>query len=196
MYIYACLTNPACPEYQVVQDFQIQYFTGQWYEMYRTRDNEKFEGQCNTLSLEMREFTDVVKLTFLTTEQDESLDVKTYTGKAKWPEFPKGIFDVKYSPFSPKETFAVLETDYTNYAICYTCFRKFGAWRYENLQVFTKQPPVEGTKLFNAYTKVAKAAIKRGFDDPEVGELYSDTQSYLKATKHSQDLCIAETYEE
>ena len=106
--------------------------------MYRTAENDRYQGDCNTVNLEMREFTDVIKLSFINTEQTKAGSIVTSKGKAKWPAYPKGEFDVKYSAFSPKETFTILETDYTNYAVCHTCYVKYGIWTYENLQVLTK----------------------------------------------------------
>mgnify|MGYP001104904382 CR=1 FL=1 len=49
-------------------------------------------------------------------------------GRARWPNPPIGELEVKYEAFSPWESLKVLETDYSNYAIVYSCYSRFGAF--------------------------------------------------------------------
>ena len=53
-YVYACMNNTDCPEYEVVKDFDIEVFFGKWYEMYRSKDGAKTEGECVTTEYLLR----------------------------------------------------------------------------------------------------------------------------------------------
>ena len=77
----------------------------------------------------------------------------------------------------------MLETDYSNYAVVYTCYSRFWAFPHDSLYVLTRQPAELGSKLWKSYNAVVLKAIKRAFLDPEEGKLRSDTEEYLVATE-------------
>jgi hypothetical protein len=103
-------------------------------------------------------------------------------GRARWPDPPLGELEIKYEAFSPWESLKVLETDYSNYAIVYSCYSRFGAWKHDQMWVLTRQPAEQGSKLWNAYKEVSLAAIKRAFKEPEEVKRRSDLANYLQAT--------------
>jgi hypothetical protein len=41
VWIYMAIENPGCPEHTQVEEFQIEYFLGRWYEMYRSEDDDR-----------------------------------------------------------------------------------------------------------------------------------------------------------
>jgi hypothetical protein len=104
-------------------------------------------------------------------------------GRARWPDPPKGELEVKYEAFSPWESLQVLETDYSNYAIVQSCYKRFGVLKHDQMWVLTRQPAEEGSKLWRAYRDVSLTAIKRAFKDPEEKKKRSDTLNYLIATE-------------
>ena len=82
-------------------------------------------------------------------------------GRARWPDPPVGELEVKYEAFSPWESYKILETDYSNYAVAYSCYTRMGIWNHDHLWVMTRQPAEIGSKLWKAYQKVAIQAIQR-----------------------------------
>ena len=38
---YLVRQNPGCPEYTIIEELEIDYFMGKWYEMYSTATKEE-----------------------------------------------------------------------------------------------------------------------------------------------------------
>ena len=54
VWIYMAIENPGCPEHTQVEEFQIEYFLGRWYEMYRSEDDDRNKGECVTAEFLLR----------------------------------------------------------------------------------------------------------------------------------------------
>lgn len=186
-WVYACSINPGCPDHETVQEFQIEYFLGRWYEMYRSPDPERDTGSCVTNEFLLRSDYLIRVENSYQLEDDPSRYMTA--GRARWPNPPIGELEIKYEAFSPWESLKVLETDYSNYAIVYSCYSRFGAWKHDNMWVLTRQPAELGSKLWRAYNEVSLSAIKRAFIDPEEKKMRSDTLNYLTATEQGGDNC-------
>ena len=187
VWIYAVVQNPGCPEHTQVDEFQIEYFLGRWYEMYRSEDDDRNQGECVTAEFLLR--SDYL-IRVAHSYQDEVGFRSELIGRARWPEPPKGELEIKYEAFSPWESYSILETDYSNYAVAYSCYTRFGVWNHDHLWVLTRQPAQQYSKLWNAYKNVALQAIKRAFVDPEEQDRRTDTFEYLVATDQGDDICI------
>ena len=112
-------------------------------------------------------------------------------GRARWSDPPKGELEIKYEASSPWESYSILETDYANYAVAYSCYTRFGFWTHDHLWVLTRSPvnKIKNSNLWNAYNNVALKAIRRAFVDPEEQDRRTDTSKYLVATDQGYDIC-------
>lgn len=87
------------------------------------------------------------------------------------PEAEDGRFQLKFSKFQPVwGNYHVLETDYSNYAIVYSCRTFFfGKAKNEYAWILTREPldPLANTTKFNEITQKARDVLARnvpGFD--------------------------------
>ena len=158
--------------------------------MYRPQDSDRATGQCVTTEFLLR--SDYM----IRVENSQQLPDQTredFVGRASWPIPKLGTLKVKYWPYSPWENFDVLETDYTNYAIVYTCATEYGAWTKQYLWILMRQPAEPQSKLWKAYQSVSIAAIKRRFTDPEIADKLADLNaddSYMSSTLQGTDHCV------
>ena len=120
-------------------------------------------------------------------------------GKVRWPQPKFGHLQVKYSNADGWRNYDIIETDYSNYAVVYTCQTTLaGARTEEEMQVLVRQPAEQGTKLWKAYEDVSFSAIKRGFIEPEIGRKFikmeqsenSDSKHLLYSRKQGGDFCL------
>ena len=45
---YLVNENPGCPEYTIIEELEIDYFMGKWYEMYSTATKEENSNADDT----------------------------------------------------------------------------------------------------------------------------------------------------
>ena len=157
VWIYMAATNPGCPAHSQIDEFQIEYFLGRWYQMYRSNDDQKIDGECVLNEFLLR--SDYLIRVENSYQDENSLERISEVGRARWPDPPVGELEVKYEAFSPWESYKILETDYSNYAVAYSCYTRLGIWNHDHLWVMTRQPAEIGSKLWKAYQKVAIQAI-------------------------------------
>jgi lipocalin len=121
--------------------------------MYRSNEDDRNDGECVLNEFLLR--SDYLIRVENSQQDPHTLQRESLIGRARWPDPPVGELEVKYEAFSPWESYKILETDYSNYAVAYSCYTRFGIWNYDHLWVMTRQPAEVGTKLWNAYKKVA-----------------------------------------
>lgn len=104
--------------------------------MYRSHDDHKSQGKCITAEFLLR--SDYLIRVENSYQYEHSEHRGEYVGRARWPDPPKGNLEVKYEAFSPWESYSILETDYSNYAVAYSCYTRFGIWNHDHLWVLTR----------------------------------------------------------
>ena len=128
-----------CQNPTVQQNFDLDAYLGLWYEARRDKECKYESGICNTADYQLRDDGDI-------RVRNNELDDKTAawgggTGKAFVvdPSKDEGYLKVKFVPFVPAGDYKVLETDYDNYAVLYTCMGLPGLFNIEYVWILTRE---------------------------------------------------------
>ena len=163
LWLDAVMNDPGCPEVNTVQNFQIDGFFGRWYVALNTEGDQSdigLTGDCAVYDFSLRH-------DFLITVSNHaqgSNNNQFFTqGRARWPEIPLGLLELKIGSFNPWRSYQILETDYINYALVHTCSTTYGAWTKHETQFLTRSPQKVGTRAWEVWISVAKGAIQRAF---------------------------------
>ena len=125
--IYFRVTIGVCPAYEPLDSFVVEDFTGVWYELQRDVNFAPSSGECVTAEYLARAEGGV------TVENNEMVDnERNYIqGYALASGFLPGMINVFFGGgiFGFGADYRVIDTDYTSYAIIYSC-EQFGPIEY------------------------------------------------------------------
>ena len=117
-----------CPDYELMENFDPSRYTGLWYEIYRDT-NTGFENgsRCVTATYQTLSQTQV---SVYNRGIEANGDLNTIEGRATCAG---ASCKVKFEAFYiPPGNYQLLDTDYTNYAVVYSCTNFFfGLFRNE-----------------------------------------------------------------
>ena len=121
--IYLRISIGVCPAYEALDSFEVEDFTGVWYELQRDVNFAPSTGECVTATYLARDEGGV------TVENNEMVDnERNYIqGYALASGFLPGLINVFFGGgiFGFGADYRVIDTDYTSYAIIYSC-EQFG----------------------------------------------------------------------
>ncbi|KAG8227696.1 hypothetical protein J437_LFUL005397 [Ladona fulva] len=152
-----------CPEYRAMDDFDMDRFTGKWFESQRYFQVLEVGTRC--VATDYKKLADgkfavanemVTRLTGIKRVLEGELKSLGKSGEAK--------LSVKYNnlPLSFDTEYSILETDYDNYAVAWSC-RALGPFSSTHAWVMTrKRSPTEAV-LQRAYGVLDKYGISRTF---------------------------------
>lgn len=104
--------------------FLLKYL-GTWHEMYRYPNFFQRESECVTTEVyvETNNFDMRMYHTMVVFEPDFRILDSTMYGKIAFPNAvpPVGSFNISYVGVYDRENFLILETDYTDYSIAWSC---------------------------------------------------------------------------
>ena len=131
-----------CQDPPVVQNFDINAFLGEWYEIVRDKDCWYEKGICNTATYALKDDGHI-----------RVLNNEYYTDEAQWgggigdafvvdPSKDEGYLKVKFSPEIPAGDYKVIGTDYDNYLVIYSCIGLGPLISQEYVWVLARDPVV------------------------------------------------------
>ena len=89
---------------------------GKWYEQYTTVEDAE---DCGLLDITIGSATYMNITQSYTSLSNSSQSVEH--GRIRWPQPPYGHLQKKYGRFQSWVNYDILETDYSNYAVMYSC---------------------------------------------------------------------------
>ena len=111
----------ACQEPEVQQNFDVEGYTGLWYEQRRDKECRYESGICDTAHYSLKDDGNI-----RVRNNDANPETGAWTGGEGYafqvdPSKDDGYLKVKFVPFVPAGDYKVLSTDYDNYTVIYGC---------------------------------------------------------------------------
>ena len=129
----SCLT----PEVQ--QDFKLDAYLGLWYEQRRDKDCSYEHGTCTTASYSMNDDGSIRVLNNDYIEEKSQWSGGIGRATVVDPSKNEGYLKVKFVRFQPAGDYKVLETDYENYTVVYTCIGVPHVFNIEYAWILTRE---------------------------------------------------------
>ncbi|KAK2578717.1 hypothetical protein KPH14_007793 [Odynerus spinipes] len=153
-----------CPEYVPMANFDMNRFLGIWYEAERYFQLAEVVSRC-VMSNYTKSPDGKLRVSNEVTSRITGIkrilegEIKPAASKAE-----EGKLYVKYTavPLTPETHYSVLETDYDNYAVLWSC-SGIGPIHTQNTWVMTRQRVAPGTVLQQAYGVLDKYKISKAF---------------------------------
>ncbi|XP_053978719.1 apolipoprotein D-like [Hylaeus volcanicus] len=151
-----------CPDYVPMANFDMNRFLGVWYETERYFQLTEVVSRCvmanYTLSGGKFHVSNQVTNRFTGIKRVVDGEIKKAASKAE-----EGKLIVKYTiPLTPETKYNVLETDYDNYAVLWSC-SGIGPFHTQNAWVMTRERLAPGPVIQKAYAVLDKYKISRTF---------------------------------
>lgn len=144
-----------CQKPELQKDFDVKKYTGKWHEVVRIKDIPFESGDCVTANYSMNADGSLK----VVNSQNLNGVYDTIEGTAMCDQEISGQCYVKFSKFQPWGDYKVIETDYENYSIVYSCTNI--AFVYQDMAWILARNP-----KFDAKSKI-DVLKKLGFGDSE-----------------------------
>ncbi|KAI4494135.1 hypothetical protein M0802_009169 [Mischocyttarus mexicanus] len=153
-----------CPEYVPMANFDMNRFLGTWYEAERYFQLAEVISRC-VMSNYTKGPDGKLRVSNEVTSRITGIkrilegEIKQAASKAE-----EGKLHVKYTalPLTPETHYSVLETDYDNYAVLWSC-SGIGPINAQNAWVMTRERNAPGSILHMAYGVLDKYKISKAF---------------------------------
>ena len=118
VYLIIRWVGKTCQDPVLKQDFDLEKYMGLWYEFARSSDVPFETGECITAEYAL----DGGKVSVTNTQYYKDSDkLDSAVGNAYCSSFESGSCGVRFNFFQPFGNYDIVATDYTSYAIVYSC---------------------------------------------------------------------------
>ncbi|OQV19625.1 putative Apolipoprotein D [Hypsibius exemplaris] len=157
-------TRNKCPEVRVKGQLNLEQYLGHWHDIQRFPNDFQHDTICDTANYEQLNTTHVEVVNTATANNGSIISIK---GVAYVPDpAAPAKFLVLFPRSSIPIPYWVLDTDYTNYAVVYSCINPQGnaTIAQEFAWVLSRQPMLQ-----EQFMEAARGAIQRNNVDPVEG---------------------------
>jgi len=148
-----------CPSPPVMKDFELTKYLGTWYEIERNYNPaETSKHTCATVvvsQIASKDYNVMFNATWKYRGNDRRLIVN---GKYNANDEPAKL-KIKPIPYFPRQNYWVMETDYENYAIVWSC-AEFFLNHYQLVWIFSRERIMRPEIRIKAYNKIQELGFK------------------------------------
>jgi len=149
----------SCPSPDVMENFDLKPYLGTWYEMERNYNPaESSARKCVRTTIKPLNETGYnvhFNLTWVVNNVFESQVVKGRYNAAE----QSAKLKIKPIPLFPKQNYWVIDSDYTNYAVVWSC-AEFYLNHYQLIWIFSRKSTLRPEYRFKAYQALQKVGLK------------------------------------
>jgi len=148
-----------CPSPPVMNNFDISKYLGTWYEIERNYNPaESSKHRCGTTHISQLDSNDYNVMFNTTWKYRDTTRRQVIKGKYNANDEPAKL-KIKPIPLFPKQNYWVLDTDYDNYAIVWSC-AEFYFSHYELVWIFGRNKNMRPETRMRAYNKLQQYGFK------------------------------------
>ncbi|OWF46397.1 apolipoprotein D-like [Mizuhopecten yessoensis] len=169
--------GPGCPKIPAIKDFNPEQYAGTWYEIQKLNNTLQINSKCVSYTQSAtRNGSFDVDYRRIITLLGKNFDITTSGKFTRIDKKRPNLFSVVIKKLE-MVNYYILETDYNNYSIAYTCSKMFGFPRIEMAWLLSrsKQNMISESEMANLYSKMTNLGIDAS-----------------KFTESSQDSCEAD----
>lgn len=162
-YYLVALCLPAayalCPSPPVQEDFDLTKYVGTWYEIERNYNPaETSKHSCGMTKISQIDSKDY-NVVFNTTWKYRGEIRRTITKGRYDAEHEPAKMKIKPIPLFPKQNYWVLDTDYDNYSIVWSC-AEFFITEHQLVWIFSREKTMRPENRLKAYTAITNLGFK------------------------------------
>ena len=130
----------SCPDFEVMQNFDLDRYLGEWRDFGHDKDIsfQQDGGVCTTAIYSRNDDGSVRVRNNQYLEAWGEWDGTTGQAYEVDPEKKEGALKVQFKSWLPAGSYNVLDTDYDNYSIVYSCDGIGSWWNFEYLWILTR----------------------------------------------------------
>ena len=129
-----------CQMPEVQQNFDVEAYTGIWYEQRRDKDCYYESGICDTATYSIKNETTLRVLNNDYVEDTDKWRGGAVNGVIVDPSKHEGYLKITFLPFVPGGDYKILGTDYESYTVLYTCLTYPIKSNLEFVWILTRDP--------------------------------------------------------
>jgi apolipoprotein D and lipocalin family protein len=165
--IFACFASGAfaqvispgrCPKNPVVQNFDVAAYLGTWYEIQRYPDYFQGEGECVKAEYSLKDDGTVKVLNSMLVLPNTERESVEGLAVVSFPEAVplEGKLNVTFGGAPAFSNYWVLDTDYTNYSVVWTCIDGANLLKAEESWILSRRPYLDGVYKDKVNTVIKK----------------------------------------
>ncbi|XP_014481899.1 PREDICTED: apolipoprotein D-like [Dinoponera quadriceps] len=152
-----------CPNLETMPNFEIERYSGKWYEVERYFALFEFGGKCVTATYNMSENGSIKilnkQISALTGVASSIEGIARLIGRS---DDPKLTVTFPSLPLPIDAPYWVLDSDYKSYAVVWSC-TNLGVFNIRNVWILTREPKPPIAVLEKAYQVIDKNNISRAY---------------------------------
>ncbi|XP_054269157.1 apolipoprotein D-like [Macrosteles quadrilineatus] len=155
-----------CSAVSTVENFTLSRYLGRWYEAERYFNLMEFAGKCVTNNITDTSTDNNTQLVILTKQTSWLTDINSSMKGQMRPTDQRGEaakMIVRYLPMDLSVNHWILDTDYDNYAVVYSCVDIGSVLSTRNAWILTRDRSPSLEVMEKAYSAIDRNNISRAF---------------------------------
>uniref|UniRef100_A0A646QED8 Apolipoprotein D n=1 Tax=Hemiscolopendra marginata TaxID=943146 RepID=A0A646QED8_9MYRI len=148
-----------CPNLAVSDNFSLRKYMGKWYEIERYFAYFEFGKKCVTTNLTQQSDGSVLVTIQSTSKWTKSVKTRIGVAHPDVREPAKFVLQFKGPIFTKSSNYWVLDTDYTNYSVVWSCSNYLGIFHTQFAWILSRKRVLDEDTRIKIYSKLDKMGL-------------------------------------